>query len=94
MKAKFIATAVMAAFLFTGINAASFAQDKNVKQQVKTKTETTKPEVKTKTEEGMKTQTPVETKKVEQSKDKVKHLKSHKPKSLKSKETETKSETK
>ena len=79
MKARFLAIAIVFAFLFTVVNAASFAQDKNVKQQVKGKTETVKKEVKAKTEtmktegkakvnENMKTQTQLATKKGEQTK--------------------------
>ena len=94
MKAKFIAMFVLIAFLFAGVGATSFAQDKNVKQQVKTKTENMKQEVKTKTDEGMKNQPPVDTKKIEQTKEKVKHLKTHKPKVNKNKPTETKTEKK
>jgi len=105
MKARFIATAIVFVFLFTVVNTASFAQDKNVKQQVKgktekvkkevkSKTETMKTEVKTKADENMKTQTELATKKGEQTKEKVKHLKTHKSMTHKSKMKETKPETK
>jgi hypothetical protein len=94
MKAKFIAIAFVVALLFGGANSTAFAQDKNVKQQVKSKTETTKHEVKAKTEEGMKNQPPVDTKKIEQTKEKIKIHKTHKPKVNKNKPTETKTEKK
>lgn len=93
MKSKFIASAIIVVFLFTGVSVASFAQDKTIKQQVKPKTETIKQEVKTKTEEGIKNQTQLDNKKIEQTKEKIKHHKTKKHSDLKETK-EPKSETK
>lgn len=84
MKSKIIAATIALAFLFAGINV-SFAQDKTIKKDIKQKTETVKQDVKRKTEEGMKEQTKMEKKNVEQTKEKVKHLKTHKVKTNKNK---------
>lgn len=93
MKSKIIALVIAFAFLFAGLSV-SFAQDKNIKKDVKRKTETVKHDVKKKTEEGMKNQTQTGMKKDEKTKENLITHKKHKVSGEKTKQKETNSKTK
>ena len=94
MKTKIVAFAVALVFLFSGFGALNFAQEKNVKKEIKQKTETMKQDVKKKTEEGMKNQTQTGVKKVEKSKENMMVHKKHRVAGEKIKQKKTKSITK